>query len=100
MKRCIGYWLKQNRNKSLEWLIEHANAPLNHMFNDHSLCDSSWCWVREQHDKNNHKACKEFWNSSAWVDDMASFEVQTKSLADNDMFGNSSEVMNYVYKVL
>ena len=43
MKKYYSYYIKQNRSKGIEWLAKHAMAPLNHLFDDHSLCTSSWC---------------------------------------------------------
>lgn len=43
MKKYYSYYIKQNRDKGLSWLMEHAMAPLDHMFDDHTLCSSSWC---------------------------------------------------------
>ena len=34
-----------------DWLLEHAMAPLNHLFDDHGLCNPSWCHKRKQLDK-------------------------------------------------
>ena len=30
----------------IDWLEEHIMAPLEHLFNDHKLCDSNWCPVK------------------------------------------------------
>ena len=43
MKKYYSYYIKQNRGKGISYLMKHAMAPLDHMFDDHSLCDSSWC---------------------------------------------------------
>ena len=43
MKKYYSYFIKQNCKKDINWLLEHAMAPLNHLFDDHPLCDSSWC---------------------------------------------------------
>ena len=79
MKRYLGYWLKQNRLKSIEWMMEHADAPLNHMFNDHSLCDPSWCWIKEKHMKNDHKSCKSYWCRSCEMKDSTSADENGKN---------------------
>ena len=50
MKKYYSYFIKQNRSKGLSWLREHAMAPLNHMFDDHSLCHSSWCHRKKKSD--------------------------------------------------
>ena len=61
MKRYIGYFIKQNRGKDIQWLMEYAYAPLNHMFNSHELCDPKWCWIKAKHDSGDHSNCKSFW---------------------------------------
>ena len=43
MKKYYSYFIKQNSSKKIEWLLQHALAPLDHLFDDHRLCDSSWC---------------------------------------------------------
>ena len=43
MKKYYSYFIKQNRSKGLAWLVKHAMSPLDHMFDNHSLCHSSWC---------------------------------------------------------
>ena len=42
-KKYYGYMLKQHKDSTLESLIEHCFAPIEHLFNDHSLCDPKWC---------------------------------------------------------
>ena len=51
MKKYYSYFIKQNRRKGIAWLIEHAMAPLDHMFDDHSLCNSSWCHRKRKSDE-------------------------------------------------
>jgi hypothetical protein len=53
LKKYYGYFIKQNRTKPLDWLVENAMAPLNHMFDDHSLCCDSWCLKKRLASKNN-----------------------------------------------
>ena len=43
MKKYYLYYIKQNRVKGIEWLMKHSVAPLNYMFDDFSLYNSSWC---------------------------------------------------------
>ena len=43
MKKYYSYFIKQNCTKEMEWLLEHAMAPLDHLFDNHHLCDSTWC---------------------------------------------------------
>ena len=37
MKKYYSYFIKQNCKKDIEWLLEHAMAPLEHLFDDHHL---------------------------------------------------------------
>jgi hypothetical protein len=59
MKKYYGYYIKQNRAKSLEWLHEHAMAPLDHLFNNHHLCCDSWCFLKQLETKTKDKADNE-----------------------------------------
>ena len=43
MKKYYSYFIKQNCKKDMEWLLKHAMAPLNHLFNNHHLCDYTLC---------------------------------------------------------
>ena len=43
MKKYYSYFVKQNCKKDIKWLMEHAMSPLDHLFDDHHLCDSTWC---------------------------------------------------------
>ena len=51
MKKYYSYFIKQHCKKDIEWLMDHAMAPLNHLFDDHALCDPSWCHKRKKLDK-------------------------------------------------
>ena len=31
--------------------IANARDPIEHLFNDHTWCDSAWCWAKEVSDK-------------------------------------------------
>ena len=42
MKKYYSYLVNHNYKKEMEWLMEHAMTPLDHIFNDHHLCDSNW----------------------------------------------------------
>ena len=35
--------LKQNKHKPINDFIVSANAPLEHMFGNHTYCDIKWC---------------------------------------------------------
>ena len=41
MKKYYSYFVKQNCKKDIKWLLKHAMAPLDHLFDDHHLCDST-----------------------------------------------------------
>ena len=43
LKKYYVYFMKENRTKPLEWLVENAMASLNHLFDAHSFCSESWC---------------------------------------------------------
>ena len=56
-KRIKKRWramLKQNKNKTLEEMMEKANNVLEHLFDCHDKCDSSWCYSKKalKEDKN------------------------------------------------
>ena len=38
-----GYMLKKKWGKTLKELKKASNAPLEHQFNNHQFCDSTWC---------------------------------------------------------
>ena len=35
--------MKCNRNKKIEDIMKNIMAPIDHLFDDHKHCDSSWC---------------------------------------------------------
>ena len=43
LKKYYQYYIKQNRSKGFEYLQEKRWCPLEHMFDNHEFCDSSWC---------------------------------------------------------
>ena len=47
-KKYFAYMLRTNRNKSLAVMCTAAEAVLEHLFKNHSLCDSKWCHIRQQ----------------------------------------------------
>ena len=51
MKKYYSYFIKQNRGKGISWLMNRAMVPLDHMFDDHSLCNSSWCHRKRKSNK-------------------------------------------------
>ena len=51
IKKYTSYHIMQNRQDNLEKFVANATAPIEHLFNNHIYCDSSWCWSREIEDK-------------------------------------------------
>ena len=51
IKKYIGCYILQNRNKDFNTFVRNAVAPIEHMFNDHSFCDTSWCPSKEMDEK-------------------------------------------------
>ena len=47
IKRYLGYCIRQNCNKDLMTFKKSCNAPLEHLFGNHSHCDPQWCWAKE-----------------------------------------------------
>ena len=43
MKKYYSYYIKQNREKGLDWLVKYTMAHIEHLFDDHYLCNSDWC---------------------------------------------------------
>ena len=41
MKKYYSYFVEQNCKKDMEWLMEYIMTPLDHLFYDHHLCDST-----------------------------------------------------------
>ena len=51
IKRYASYYIRQNRSKPLAVFVKNAKAPIEHLFNDHTWCDSSWCWSKDVNEK-------------------------------------------------
>ena len=51
IKRYVSYYIRQNRDKSPLDFVKNAKAPIEHLFNDHTWCDSSWCWSKDMEEK-------------------------------------------------
>ena len=51
IKKYIGCYILQNRNKDFNTFVRNASAPIEHMFNNHAFCDSSWCPSKEMNEK-------------------------------------------------
>ena len=47
IKRYTSYYIRQNRELSLDKFVKNARAPIEHLFNDHTWCDESWCYSKE-----------------------------------------------------
>ena len=48
LKKYYSYYMKCNREKSVEGILENIMAPLDHLFDDHKHCDGSWCHKRAE----------------------------------------------------
>ena len=51
LKKYYSYYIKCNRNKSVEGMMENIMAPLDHLFDDHRHCESSWCHKKAEEEK-------------------------------------------------
>ena len=47
LKKYVGCYISQNRNGCFKKFVRNARAPVEHLFDDHSFCDSTWCWSKE-----------------------------------------------------
>ena len=43
IKKYYGYMIKQARNLTIDELRQRCKAVIEHLFNDHTYCDLSWC---------------------------------------------------------
>ena len=43
LKKYYSYYIKCNRKKSLSEIMDNIMAPIDHLFDDHTHCESSWC---------------------------------------------------------
>lgn len=50
IKRYTRYYIRQNRTKPLPVFIDNVKAPVEHLFNDHTWCDTSWYWAKDVKD--------------------------------------------------
>ena len=48
LKKYYSYYIKSNRTKSLEDILQNIMAPIDHLFDDHKYCDSTWCHKKAQ----------------------------------------------------
>ena len=44
MKKNWGYMIRQNKDKSIEEFVTAAQAPLEHIFDNHQFCEPQWCF--------------------------------------------------------
>ena len=44
LKKDWGYMIKNNREKTIEYLSEASKVPLEHMFNSHANFSAEWCF--------------------------------------------------------
>lgn len=51
IKKYYGYCIKQTRNLPFEEMYLRRYAPLEHMFDNHEHCDSSWCHKKRSMEK-------------------------------------------------
>ena len=51
IKSYTSYYIAQNREGDLDHFVNNANAPIAHLFNNHTWCDSNWCWAKDMSDK-------------------------------------------------
>ena len=48
LKKYYSYYIKSNRTKSVEEILQNIMAPIDHLFDDHKYCDSTWCHKKAQ----------------------------------------------------
>ena len=51
IKRYITYYVEGNRRRDLDSFVQNTNAHIEHIFNNHTWCGSSWCWTKDSSDK-------------------------------------------------
>ena len=51
LKKYYSYYIKNNRQKSVEDIMDHIMAPLDHIFDDHKYCNSRWCHKERREEK-------------------------------------------------
>ena len=47
LKKYWGYFIKQQRYNNLDEMKNASKAPLNHLFNIHDFCNSTWCMAKK-----------------------------------------------------
>jgi len=48
INRYTAYYIRQNRGRPLLEFVANAQAPIEHLFNNHTWCNSAWCWESRQ----------------------------------------------------
>jgi hypothetical protein len=88
-----GWLLKQNRDKDIKWMLEHIMAPLEHLFNDHHLCNSNWCPVKRSEENDNTNVEQISDNVATVIDDSTSLPnvVVDYCLDDKDKRGRRQQ---------
>ena len=51
IKKYTACYITQKRTGDFGDFVRNALAPVEHMFDNHIYCDSSWCWSKEVQDK-------------------------------------------------
>ena len=52
VKKCYGYMIKNNCNKTIDEIKVASKAVIEHLFNNHEYCDSRWCRPKKLLEKN------------------------------------------------
>ena len=50
LKKYFSLYISQNKNKGFKQFKKNINAPVEHLFDNHCFCDSSWCWAKSVDD--------------------------------------------------
>lgn len=51
VKKYYGYFIKQCRNLPFEEMKRRSLAPVEHLFNNHEFCHSSWCLHKKKEEE-------------------------------------------------
>ena len=46
LKKYFSLYIAQNKMKPFEEFVTNAKAPIEHLFQDHTFCDESWCYAK------------------------------------------------------
>ena len=55
VKKCYGYMIKNNCNKTIDEIKVASKAVIEHLFNNHEYCDSRWCRPKKLIETNKKK---------------------------------------------